>query len=91
MEERIPELVAKLFGTEIPIVVRNAERSFLPRTCMCLFASDPMVRYKATIQNSWLVVCWFTQKVGVPVQNLVCEGLSGLEWEAHAKDFYSDW
>ena len=91
MEDRIPDLVAKLFGTDIPFVVRNAERSHLPRTCLCLFTSAPMVRYDVTIQDSWLVVCWFTQEVGVPVQNLVCEGLSGLDWEAHAMDFHSDW
>ena len=50
-----------------------------------------MVRYSVTVEDSFLVVCWFTQEVGVPVPNLVCEGLSGLDWEAHAKDFHSDW
>jgi hypothetical protein len=91
MEDRIPDLVVKLFGTEIPCVVRNFGGSSLPWTCLGLFASAPMVRYSVTVADSLLVVCWFTQEVGVPVQNLVCEGLSGLDWEAHAKDFHSDW
>jgi len=91
MVDRIPDLVAKLFGTDTPFVVRNAERSHLPWTCMCLFASTPIISHGVNVENSWLIVCWFTQEVGVPVQNLVCEGLSGLDWEAHAQDVHSAW
>ena len=34
MVDRIPGLVAKLFGTGIPFVLRNADRSYLKRTCI---------------------------------------------------------
>lgn len=91
MLERIPGLVAKLFGPEFPFVIRNPDRDHLRRTCLCLFASYPLVRYGVTIEDSWLVVCWFSQEVSGSVRQLVCEGLSELDWEATAKDFRSEW
>jgi hypothetical protein len=92
MEKRFPELVAKFFGTsEIPFIVKNEGRGYLPRTCVALFSSEPMEKYEVMIEHSLLIVCWFTQEVDVPIRQLACEGLAGVDWERHAKDFHSDW
>ena len=92
MGKRLPELVAKLVGTDqIPFIVKNERRSDLPRTCVALFSSEPMEKRGVTIEDSLLAVCWFTQDVDVPIRQLACEGLSGIEWERYARDFHSDW
>jgi hypothetical protein len=91
MKDRIPDLVTKFFGTETPWVIRNAGRDFEPWTCLCQFESDPMVSQGFGLEYSLLVVCWFTQEISVPLRQLLCEGLSELDWEAHAKDFHSEW
>ena len=92
LEKRIAEVIAKYFGTsEIPFLIKNQRRHFLPRTCLALFSSEPMVKYGVTIEHSLLIVCWFTQDVDVPIRQLVCEALSDIEWEQTARDFHSDW
>lgn len=91
MKEQMPMLMAKLFSPEIPYLLRNKESRLQPYTCLCLFSSLPMVSRDVSVEESLLIVCWFTESVDVPVRQLACEGLSGLDWEAHARDFHSEW
>jgi hypothetical protein len=91
MKEQMPMLVAKLFNPEMPYLLRNKELWPQPYTCLCLFSSAPIVPRDVSVEDSLLVVCWFTERVDVPVRQLACEGLSGVDWEAHARDFHSEW
>ena len=91
MVQKIPSLVAKWVHAEVPYVTRYANRWQLSQACLCLFESTPMVSHSVTIEYSRLMVCWFTQGVDLPLRQLICEGLADLNWEAHAKDFHSEW
>jgi hypothetical protein len=91
MVDRLPQLVEGYFGTEIPWLVKNPRDIELPIACIALFESEPMVSHGVQVENSWLIVCWFTKSADQPIRNLTCEALAEIEWERHAKDFHSDW
>ena len=72
---------------EVPVaVIWPAGESIPQTTCIASFTSEPL-GLPAGEGFSYLVVCWFVHYVERSVANIVCEGLSRLDWKENACDY----
>src|SRR6516165_277453 len=69
-----------------PTIVWPVHDSIPQVTCIAPFTSGPL-GFPEAEGYSYLVACWFVHYVEKPVANIVCEGLSRLDWERNARDF----
>src|SRR3954454_10266259 len=71
----------------VPHTIVWAADGSMPRaTCVATFTPSPLEAPEGE-GFSCLVACWFVHHVERSVANIVCEGLSRLEWEENARDF----
>lgn len=87
----LPGIVRQFYPeAEVPfVIIRPANDSVPQATCIASFTSGPL-DLPEDEGYSYLVACWFVHHVERSVANIICEGLSQLDWEANARD-YSWW
>jgi hypothetical protein len=87
---QIPELITKLFSDDtLPLLIKEVRPNILPPvTCIGLFHSELVGPSEDQMGESVLAVCWFVKRLDPSVMNLVCEGLAGVAWEEHARDYF---
>jgi hypothetical protein len=82
------EVVRRLYPNEQPVFVGEPDQATGPAyLCVAYLYSDtPTQRGGSALNYSVLLVCGLVENIDKGIRGVVCELLSGVDWEANAAD-----